>query len=102
MQIPVTSRVYLCVPISGPASAGDLTQYAAAVALMPDNGTEPGPGDWHGAIWINGVPALLVGPGGAGATLYPAGEYMAFAQIVAGQEAPVLPSGRVRIGDVRP
>ena len=99
MQIAATSRPYILIGIDGPASAGDLTQYPVAVALMPDNGTEPGVADWRNAEWIDGKAALLVGPGGTVA--YPAGLYFAWAQISAGAEVLVLPSGRVRIGDVR-
>lgn len=100
MYLPVTSKTYLCIPITGPASAGDLTQYAVAVALMPDDGTEPGYSDWQGAIWIDGQAALLVN-GGAPVS-YPPGAYMAYATLTAGDETPVLVSGRVRVGDIRP
>jgi hypothetical protein len=98
VYLPGTSKVYLRVPIDGPDGV-DVTQFDAQLALMPDNGTEPGPSDWHPAIWIDGKAAFLVGPGGV---VYPAGQYMAWATLSAGEESPVVPSGRVRIGDVRP
>ena len=96
MQIPVSSRVYVYMPIDTPPAVTDVTAYEVEAALIPDNGTEPGDGDWQPADWIGGEAALLVGPGGG--VVYPAGDYMAFAAITAGAERPVLKSGRVRIG----
>ena len=51
--------------------------------------------------WVIGIAmavdvALLTGPGSAAD--FPDGEYFVFAQIDAGIEKPVLPSGRARIG----
>jgi hypothetical protein len=95
-MILATSKTYLYIPIDPPASAGDLTQYMPEAALIADDGTEPGEGDWKPAEWIGGELALLVGPGGS--VTYPVGEYFAFARVTAGTERPVMPSGRVRIG----
>src|ERR1700748_3382651 len=98
MRVPATSRTYIYIPVVGPDSAGDLTQYTVEAALIDDDGSEPLSGDWHAATWIGGEAALLVGPGGGAATLYQAGDYFAFARGTAGDEKPVIPSGRVRIG----
>ncbi len=98
MQLAGTTKEYVCIPVKGPAGV-DVTQYAAQIALMPDTGAEPGAGDWHAAAWLNGEAVLLVGPGGG--TVYPPGEYMAWAQLTAGAEVPVMVSGRVRVGDTR-
>jgi hypothetical protein len=101
-MIPVTSTEYLFVPVFGPQGT-DPTQYTAQVALVAE-GREPGDGDWHAATWLAPAPAqdpqaaLLVGPG-TGAVAYPQGEYVAWAKLAAGSEAPVMKSGRVRIGD---
>jgi hypothetical protein len=97
VQIPATSREYLYIPISPPDAVADVTVYPAEAALIADDGTEPLDGDYHDAEWIGGEIALLVGPGGTGT--YLPGEYMAFARITAGDEKPVIKSGRVRIGD---
>lgn len=97
MQIPASSKVNVFIPIDPPAYAGDVTQYQGEAALITDlTGTEPLDADYHPADWIGGELALLVGPGGG--VVYPPGEYMAWARITAGDERPVLPSGRVRIG----
>jgi len=93
---------YLFVPVYGPASAGDLSQYTVEIALIADTGIEPVSGDFHAAQWMSpdGIKpkeaALLIGPGGG--TIYAAGSYMAFARITAGTEVRVLEAGRVRIG----
>ncbi len=97
-----TSLEYVFVPWSGPAGT-DLTQYAVDVALIPDNGAEPGSGDWHAGAWIAPQPgaakeaALDTGPGGP--QQYAAGTYMVFSRLtVSAQEKPVVKSGRWRIG----
>jgi hypothetical protein len=98
--IPATAQVYMFVPLTGPAGV-DLTQYAGDLALVADNGTEPGPADWHAAAWLapeTGAAkelALLVGGTGQ---VYPPGDYMAWWRLTAGAEKPVDRSGRVRIG----
>jgi hypothetical protein len=100
MQL-ASSLAYLFIPLYGPASLGDLTQYPVDLALITDAGAEPAAGDWHAATWLSpdGIKpkeaALLVGPT---AQAYASGEYMCYARITAGAEKPVLPSGRVRIG----
>jgi hypothetical protein len=100
MQL-ASSLAYLFIPLYGPKGT-DLTQFPVDLALITDAGAEPSGGDWHAATWISpdGVKpkeaALLIGPGGG--TVYPSGEYMAYARLTAGAEKPVLPAGRVRIG----
>jgi hypothetical protein len=96
VQIPVTSKVYLYIGVDPPDGVADVTAYPPEVALIADDGTEPADGDYHPASWIGGEMALLVGPGGG--TVFPEGDYMAFGRLTAGQEKPVMPSGRVRIG----
>lgn len=93
---------YLFIPLYGPASAGDLTQYVAEIALVADTGIEPVNGDFHTATWLSpdGIKpkeaALLIGNGAP--VTYAPGPYMAFARITAGSEVRVLEAGRVRIG----
>lgn len=91
-----TSLVYMYIGIDAPDDAGDVTIYPCEAALIADDGTEPEESDWYDATWLKGKVALLIGPGVAAD--FPDGEYYAFVRITAGQEQPVLPSGRVRIG----
>jgi hypothetical protein len=90
-----TTQEYVLIPVTGPAGV-DLTQYVARVALRPDDGSEPVAGDWKAATWMGGQAAMLYHPGD-----YAPGEYMAYVTLAAGVEAPVIRSGRVRVGDVR-
>lgn len=99
MQIPATSREYMYIPVSPPDTVTDVTAFPCEAALVDDDGTEPGDGDYHSANWIGGQVALLIGPGGDPAVSYPPGEWMAFARITAGDEQAVIKSGRVRIGE---
>jgi hypothetical protein len=103
VQIPLTSVIYMYVPIEPPSTIPDVTVYQGEVALIADDGTEPLDTDYYPADWVMwpgplGAPqpnlALLVG----GAAVYETGDYMAFARVTAGAEVPVLKSGRVRIG----
>jgi hypothetical protein len=96
VQMLATSKAYIYIGLDGPDAAGDLTQYPPKAALIDDDGTEPLPDDWKAAAWIDGEVALLVGPGSP--NVYAVGEYMAFAMLTAGQEIPVMKSGRVTIG----
>lgn len=90
-----SSLQYLYIPVDAPDGT-DPTVYSPQVALIADDGSEPGEDDWLGASWIGGDIALLTGPGSAAD--YPDGAYMAFARIDAGIEKPVMCAGRVRIG----
>jgi hypothetical protein len=98
VKILEVSEEYIQIgDLKGPVA--DLTGYPVAIALMPDNGTEPGDADWKTAIWLpnsEGVqePSVLC-------TTWPAGQYMAYIQVTASPEVVALPSGRVRIGDTR-
>jgi hypothetical protein len=96
VQIPVTSKIYLYIPVDPPDNVPDPTVYPPEIALIADDGTEPKDTDYHAASWIGGEMALLVGPGGG--TVFAEGDYFAFGRLTAGQEKPVMPSGRVRIG----
>lgn len=97
MELLATSREYIQIPLEGPYP--DLTIYPSAIALMPDNGTEPADGDWVSAQWLpnnDGVPEPTVLQ-----NHWPPGLYMAFVTVTAEAEKPVKRSGRVRIGDTR-
>jgi hypothetical protein len=98
MKILAESVEYIQIgDLTGPAA--DLTGYPVAIALMPDDGTEPAAGDWKPAIWLPNnagtpEPSVLC-------NTWPAGQYMAYVQVTAPPEVVALPSGRVRIGDTR-
>jgi len=95
-------RVY--VPLFGPPGT-DLTQYPVYLALVADNGQEPGSGDWVAADWLAPDPtrptvkeaALLIGTG-IGAVPYAPGTYMVFGRLTASDEQPAIKAGRWRIG----
>jgi hypothetical protein len=97
VQIPLTSTIYLYIPVDPPDTIGDPTIYPGEAALVVDDGTEPADVDYHPADWIGGELALLVG-GGPGGVAYLPGDYMAFGRVTAGAEIAVMKSGRVRIG----
>ena len=102
MKIPQTSRQYLTVPVAelmGARPGVDLVD----LAVIPDNGSEPGPGDWHGAMWLTqaGVmlgPAVLIGPGGYGAWQLPPGTYRIWVCENLPATAPVWAWERLTIG----
>ena len=107
MQIPVSSRIRLYVPV-WPPHGTDPTIYPVEIALT-GIGDEPADADYHPAEWAAGrvtvLPAvweawMMVGPGGTG-VVFPPGDYMAWARVDVGplDERPVLKSGRVRIGE---
>jgi hypothetical protein len=102
VQILASSRVYLFIPLSGPAGTDWAALPPPLIALIRDDGSEPSDTDFTTGVWMAPDPAsgpeaaLLVGPGGTVAL--PAGTYMAFARLVAGVEQVTVPSGRVRVG----
>ena len=98
MKILAESVEYIQIAgLSGPVT--DLTGYPVAIALMPDDGTEPGPADWKEAIWLPNNEGTLE-PSVLSST-WPPGQYMAYVQVTASPEVVALESGRVRIGDTR-
>lgn len=90
-----TSHEFVLVPVDGPSSV-DLTQYSCAMAIIPDDGTEPADLDYLPATWLNGEISLLPNAGSL-----PAGQYMVFVRISAFPEDVRLTAGRLRVGDVR-
>lgn len=98
MLLQTTSREYVLIPVSAPASVPDVTALGAEIAIVAESMGEPGDTDWHAAEWLGGEAALLVGPG---AQAYGPGEYMAWVRITSDPELIVLQAGRVRVGDAR-
>ena len=101
MELPETSGQYVFITVSGPKGT-DLTQYPVQIAIVLETDGEPETGQYTAADWTWSDPptgrakAALLVPAGT----YPAGMYMAWVQVTAaGGEAPVIQSGRIRIGD---
>lgn len=94
-----TDSQYMSIPLPA-CPVDDPTVYTVSVALLREPVTgEPADDDYKAAIWLNGEIARK--PAGQWQDEYDPGEYMAYVRIVAGAEDVRLPSGRVRIGDVR-
>ena len=98
MYLPVTVTTWLVLPV--PAPVGLDPASLVQVALVPDPGAEPADLDYHAGAWIDGRPALQVGPN---ATPYAEGFYMAWCRWPAagGPGWTVRPGCRVRVGDPR-
>jgi len=93
LQIAVTSSAYILIPVEGPEGI-DLTDFPVKVAVIADDGTEPAGADWIDGDWIEGEAGWLKPKSGL-----PAGSYMAWVMVDAGDEQPVVQSGRIRVGD---
>jgi hypothetical protein len=99
VYIPVTSRIRMFIQIQVPRYATNWQALPAEIAMIKDvEGEEPADTDYHPALWIGKAVTMLVGDGGPPAVAYPPGDFMAWARIHAGDEVPVLRSGRVRVG----
>jgi hypothetical protein len=95
VKLAASSKEYMFWPVQGPDGV-DLTQYTCDVALMSDDGMsgEPSGADWHAAGgWVGGEASFLFN------ATWPEGEYRSFIRVHAGAELPVIPAGRVTIGD---
>lgn len=99
MYIPQTSRIRVFVPIKPPRgrTVDDLVRFPGELAFVEDaEGNEPADTDYHPAVWIGRSLTLVVGRDAP--VTYPPGDYMVYGRIDAGDERPVLRSGRVRVG----
>jgi hypothetical protein len=95
MVIEDGSRVYMHLPVMGPAGWSPETCVGELALVAPGGSPE-----WHLASWEGDDLVLLVGtPGaGGGAVEYPFGTYMVKARLTAGDERVVLSGRRVRVG----
>jgi hypothetical protein len=93
MQIAVTSSAYILIPVDGPEGV-DLTQFPVTVAVIDEQAGEPGDDAWQDGTWIGGEAAWKKPKNGL-----PAGSYMAWVMVDAGDEQPAEQSGRIRVGD---
>lgn len=94
MYIPVTSAQDILIAVSGPPGF-DFTPYPVQVAIIGEQLGEPQDSDWQTAVWdSNGVAKIPY----AKNSMAP-GMYMAWVTFATGDENPVIPSGRIRIGD---
>ena len=104
MYVPVTSRIRMFVQIQVPRymTQPEWQALPGELALIKDvEGEEPADGDYHPALWIGKALSMVVaGPDDDSpvSVKYPPGDFMAWARIHAGDERPVLRSGRVRVG----
>jgi hypothetical protein len=100
MYMPASSRIALTVPVYGPPGT-DLAQLAAGLAVIADDGTEPVDADWGTAAWDTAGTSIARVIGAGSALVLDPGEYMVWARITASAEEPVMPCGRLRVGDAR-
>ena len=94
MYLPKTSKQDVLIPVSGPEGFV-FTPYTVKVALIADNGAEPADADGVAATWdSNGVAKV-----GVAKNQFTDTSLMAWVTFDTGGEAPVIPSGRIRVGD---
>lgn len=97
MDIAASSTEYLHVTVTAttPDGAPATLTTPPRIAVLAHNGS-PEEDDWHTGAWSDGAARLLVGPEGGALELSP-GPYWVWAAWVAGLEAPVYRSGRIRV-----
>lgn len=100
MYMPASSRIALTVPVYGPAGT-DLAQLDAQLAVIPEGAGEPADADWGTATWDTAGTSIARVIGHGSALVLDPGEYMVWARITASAEEPVMPCGRLRVGDAR-
>jgi hypothetical protein len=105
MQMSAGSREAVKVRVYGPAGV-DLSVLTGVLAVMPDDGTEPGDADLIEASWLPDKTTLAAVVGFESANPLEAGDYMVWGRITTGtglatDEQPLKPAGRLRVGDVR-
>src|SRR5438045_2941465 len=94
MYLPKTSKQDVLIRVSGPEGF-DFTPYPVKVALMPDDGSEPADSDWVAVTWdSNGVAKYPVAK-----NQFPDSSLFAWVTFATSGEAPVIPSGRIRVGN---
>ena len=94
MYLPKTSKQDVLIPVYGPEGF-DFTPYPVKVALIADDGSEPADGDWVTVTWdSNGVAKYPVAKNQFGDS-----SLFAWVTFDTVDEAPVIPSGRIRVGN---
>ena len=94
MYLAKTSKQDVLIPVYGPEGF-DFTPYPVKVALIADDGSEPADTDWVAASWAsNGVAKI-----GVAKNQYPDSSLFAWVTFATADEAPVIPSGRIRVGN---
>jgi hypothetical protein len=94
MYLAKTSKQDVLIPVRGPAGF-DFTPYPIQVALIPDDGSEPADTDWVSVTWdSNGVARYPVAK-----NQFTDSSLFAWVTFATGSEAPVIPSGRIRVGN---
>ena len=98
MQLLRTTKEFVMFPFTGPVGQEVLETYGCWMAIVPESGGEPEPGDWKEAAWLDHEVSLKYTEGD-----YPEGNYLVYGKLYApdGSEAPAMLAGRLRIGDPR-
>jgi hypothetical protein len=101
VYVPASSRIRVFIQIQVPRymTQPEWQALPGEIAMIKDvEGEEPAETDWQPAMWIGKALSMVIGEGGTSSVPYPPGDFMAWARIHAGEEVPVLRSGRVRVG----
>lgn len=94
MYLPKTSAVDILIDVYGP-DGFDFTPYPVQVAIIGEQAGEPADSDWQTASWAsNGVATIPVAK-----NQYPDSSLFAWVTFTGVSEAPVIPSGRIRVGN---
>jgi len=91
--VATTSTEYVHVSVAATGGQTELGPPKMAFLTTDDN---PAPGDWHTAEWAATDARIMVGPDGGALTL-PPGMYEVWVTWTAGDETPVVRSGRINI-----
>lgn len=93
MYLPKTSAIDILIDIYGPEGF-DFTPYPVKVAIIGEQAGEPADSDWQVASWdSNGVAKYPVTK-----NQFTDSSLFAWVTFDTGGEAPVIPSGRIRVG----
>jgi hypothetical protein len=93
MYLPKTSDQDILIPLYGPKGF-DFTPYQVQIAIVPETQGEPLDSDWKTGAWdSNGVAKLH-----ATKNQFTDSSLFAWVTFATGSEAPVIPSGRIRVG----
>ncbi len=94
MYLPKTSAQDILIPVYGP-DGFDFTPYPVQIAIIDEQAGEPQTSDWKTATWdSNGVAKYPVA-----ANQFTDSSLFAWVTFATSGEAPVIPSGRIRVGN---
>jgi len=94
VYLPKTSKQDILINVYGP-DGFDFTPYPVMVAIIDEQAGEPQPTDWVSVTWdSNGVAKFPVVP-----NQFTDSSLFAWVTFETADEAPVIPSGRIRVGN---